>query len=133
MADVDGTGPVEAIAGTTRGSSLYAFVGCSIEPVLNAQGATYSFDYGLRGTGTGVGCVDTGTGPHLVGLNVTADDGTTVHWTRTEVDIDGLAARNGATTEGTFVRPADAAAIDLLHQTTCGDLTVAADGLTLGS
>jgi hypothetical protein len=98
--------------------------------VRDAQGAPYVFSLGFSGIGTGVGCVAIDGRKRLVGLDVTSDRGDTVEWSRTIVELQGATARNGATSSGTFTRPADDHAIDLLHQVTCGQLTMAADGLT---
>jgi hypothetical protein len=97
--------------------------------VTNPEGEQYLFDLGFRGTGTGVGCHDAGGGRRLVGLNVTEDDGTTVSWTRTVIERDGLSASNGRTDDGTFAHGADDEAIDLLHTISCGDRTIADDGI----
>jgi hypothetical protein len=78
-----------------------------------------------------VGCVDVdGDGrTELVGLNVTASDDTTVRWSRTVIERDGVQAANGAQDTGTFRRPADDAAIELLFGVSCGEQTLTADGL----
>ncbi len=106
-------------------------VDCQIVPVTNPEGETYTFGLGFTDVGTGVGCVDTDEGRRLVGLDASADEGNEVAWSRTVVELDGTKARNGATTKGTFSRPDDDAAIELLRQVTCGDLTIPTDGLTL--
>ena len=102
---------------------------CAIGVVRNPQHAPYSFDLGFRGIGTGVGCATSPTGRDLVGLDITAQDATTVHWTRTVIALDGLNARNGAVTSGTFAQPRDAAAIGLLSSISCGDQTINANGV----
>ncbi len=126
-ADVDGDGRVELIAGSTRGTELFGIQGCEIVPITGEDGEPYRFDYVTDAPGTGVGCID-GT---LVGLDITSDDGTTVEWTRTPIEIEGTTARNGEVETGTYTHGQDDAAIDLLSQTTCGDLTVEADGVLL--
>ncbi|HEY8543467.1 MAG TPA: hypothetical protein VIL36_00405 [Acidimicrobiales bacterium] len=126
VADADGTPPVELFVSDGRGVQLWAFQDCRLQPVTDPGGRPYLFDLGLRGYGTGVGCVD----GQLVGLNVTTEDADgTVHWARTVITRDGLVADEGTTTEGTYRRPGDDAAIELLHQVTCGDRTLAADGI----
>lgn len=80
---------------------------------------------------TGVGCVDAdGDGQRdLVGLNITSSDDTTVEWTRTIIERDGLQASNGARDSGTYRRGRDDAAIAALSTVTCGGLTIHDDGL----
>jgi hypothetical protein len=129
VVDADERPPTELFVSDGRGVLLYAFADCAVAPVTNPEGRTYAFDLGLRGTGTGVGCVEAGGGRRLVGLNVTSDDGTTVAWSRTVIELDGLSASNGATDRGTFTHGPDGAAIELLHGVSCGDLTMAADGI----
>lgn len=129
VANADQRGPVEILVSDNRTVQLFAYTDCMIKVVRNAQGSPYEFDLGFRGTGTGVGCVDTGSGRKLVGLNVTGEDGGVVHWKRTVINLDGTEARNGASSEGTFTRPADDAAIDLLHTVSCGDRTITRDGV----
>jgi len=126
VADVTGDGQLIALAGDGRQVLLYAISACSILPVQNAQGQQYAFDLGFTGQGTGVGCADVdGDGVRdLVGLQ--ADGGTV---TSTVVQLDGPRATNGTsrTAEG-----ATAAQLEAAHQVTCGDLTLAADGVTSG-
>jgi len=129
VADVDATPPVELLVSDGRSTQLWAFADCALVPVTDPAGEPYLFDHGLRGTGTGVGCVGRGDDRRLVGLNVVADDGTTVRWERTTIERDGLVADEGATESGTFTRPADDARIDLLRSVTCGDRTLAEDGI----
>ncbi|MBX3286523.1 MAG: hypothetical protein KF703_14340 [Actinobacteria bacterium] len=130
VANVDEQGPVELLFDDGRIVQLHAVVDCAIVPVTNPEGETYRFGLGFTDVGTGVGCVDTAEGRRLVGLDVTKDEGDDVAWSRTIIELDGTDARNGATTTGTFHRPEEAEAIDLLHQVTCGTLTVPADALT---
>ena len=132
VADADETPPVELFVSDNRGVQLWAFADCRLQPVTDPDGQPYLFDLGLRGYGTGLGCVDAdGDGRRdLVGLNAVGDDGRgAVEWTRTIVERDGLVASNGATDEGTYQSPADDADIELLRSVTCGDLTLDADGI----
>lgn len=131
VVDVDDEPPVEILASDGRSVELWAFSDCRIQPVTNPQGDTYTFSLGFTDVGTGVGCVDIDGQRHLVGLDVRSDDGTTVTWARTVVLLDDTAARNGETATGTFRRPEEAGAIELLHQVTCGERTMAADGITV--
>ena len=50
-------------------------------------------------------------------------------WTRTIIERDDLVAANGATDEGSYERPGDDAAIELLHQVSCGDLSLTDDSV----
>jgi hypothetical protein len=126
VADADDTPPVELFVSDGRGVQLWAFDDCQLQPVTDPDGQPYLFDLGLRGFGTGVGCVD----GNLVGLNVVSEDAQgNVGWTSTVITRDGLTADEGATTEGTYRRPTDDAAIELLHQVTCNDLTMAENGI----
>jgi len=131
VADADETPPVELFVSDNRGVQLWAFDDCELQPVTNPEGQPYLFDLGLRGYGTGVGCADVdGDGRRdLVGLNITASDDTTVDWSRTIIERDGLQASNGATDSGTYTRPADDARIELLNGVSCGELTMDADGI----
>ncbi len=108
---------------------LFAYVNCTLAVVHNRQGAQYTFDLGFRGTGTGVGCIPDGARTDLVGLNIVSQDATTVHWSRTVIDVSGTSARNGASTTGTFTQPQDAAAISLLSTVSCGNQTISANGV----
>ena len=134
VVDADQQGPVEIILSDGRAASLYAFKDCAISKVLNPQGQVYAFDLGDRvGTGSGIGCVDTPAGRRLAGLNARpSPDGTTVTWTRTVIELDGLAAHNGAVTTGVYHLPADKAKVALLDDITCGSLTIHHDGVTAG-
>jgi hypothetical protein len=132
VADADETPPVELFVSDSRGVQLWAFDDCRLQPVTDPEGRPYVFDLGLRGYGTGVGCVDAdGDGRRdLVGLDAVDDDGRgTVTWTRTVIERDGLTADEGPTTEGTYRHPADDADIALLRSVTCGGLTLTDDGI----
>jgi hypothetical protein len=100
---------------------------CALVDATDAAGAPWQFDLGFTGYGTGVGCLDlTGDGTTtLVGLNATGD-GSTV--TRTAIDLTGTVAAAGVSDTVTL-DPGDQAAIDSAHQITCGDRTLAADGV----
>ena len=132
VVDADQRPPVEIFADDGRMVELWAFQDCSIQPVLNPQGDTYTFSLGFTDVGTGVGCVELSGHMELVGLDVVAEHGDQVDWSRTVIELDGLHAHNGQKTTGTFTRPTDAAAIQLLHEVTCGELTMADDGITAG-
>jgi hypothetical protein len=127
--DADEEPPVELFVSDGRTVELWAFADCRLAPVTNPEDEPYLFDLGFMGTGTGVGCRDVPGGRELVGLNITDDNGTRVDWTRTVIERDGLAARNGPTDEGRFERPGDDAAIELLHTVSCDDVTIDRDGI----
>jgi hypothetical protein len=124
VADVTGTGELIALASDGRQVLLYAISSCSLVPVRNAQGGQYAFDLGFTGFGTGVGCLDVdGDGTRdLAGLRA---DGTSI--TRTVVTLTGPTAANGASST---VPGASADQVELAHQVTCGDLTLAGNGVS---
>lgn len=132
VVDADDQGPIELFFDDGRLVQLHAFVDCRIVPVTNPEGETYTFGLGFTDVGTGIGCVDTDEGRRLVGLDVDeeAAEGDTVGWSRTIVELDGTEASNGPVETGTYTRPEDDAAIELLRAVTCGDLTMADDGVT---
>lgn len=131
VANADELGPVEIIISDGRGASLYAFVDCSIQPVRNVQGQTYQFDLeNLRGHGTGIGCIQTSQGRRLAGLQAEDRTDTKVSWTSTVINLNGLKATNGIKRTGSYTLPAEKVKADLLDQITCGDLTMAANGVT---
>jgi hypothetical protein len=101
--------------------------------VRNEQGQQYAFDLGFTGYGTGVACEDAdGDGTRdLLGLLLEpARDATSeVVVQQTVVELDGDVARNGATTSA----PAgDEVRQQMAQSVTCGDLDLAADGVTTG-
>ncbi|CAN5606888.1 hypothetical protein BH10ACT1_BH10ACT1_19340 [soil metagenome] len=133
VVDADEQGPAEILLDDGRLVQLDAFVDCKIVPVTNPQGDQYRFGLGFTDVGTGIGCIDTPDGRRLAGLDMdqATSNATTVHWTSTVVELSGATAKNGATAEGTYQRPADDAEVALLSTVTCGDQTVAADGISL--
>jgi hypothetical protein len=132
VADVTGAGEIVALASDGRQVLVYAVSRCSFVVVRNVQGRQYAFDRGFTGYGTGVGCLDlTGDGVRdLVGLDlVTAADGTPGSVRRTVVELHGPHARNGASDT---VPVRGAAAAEAARSVTCGDRTLAEDGVTSG-
>jgi hypothetical protein len=97
--------------------------------VQNPQGEQYAFDLGFTGYGTGVGCTDLdGDGVRdLVGFLADADG---TGYTATAVVLDGPRARNSDVS--THVSDAGADAVERARSVTCGDLTLADDGVTTG-
>ena len=126
VADVTGDGELVALASDGRQVLLYGISDCQLVPELNPQGEPYAFDLGFTGFGTGVGCadVDSDGTRDLVGLQT---DGTSV--TSTVVRLDGPRAAN--TDTAVTVADAGPAQVDLAHQVTCGDRTLAADGVAM--
>jgi spore germination protein GerM len=130
VVDVDGRGPVEVLADDGRAVQLWQFRDCQLVDVLNVQGQPYTFSLGFTDVGDGVDCIDVGGTQQLVGYDVVSDDGTTVEWSYTVVEVGDGVATNGPTTVGTYARPADSAAIDRLRQVSCGVMTMGTDGIT---
>lgn len=129
--DADEQPPVELLVDDGRTTQLLVFDDCGIRPVINTRdGEPWLFDRGFRGVGTGVGCVDIGGRRRLVGLNIEQAGDDAVEWSRTVVNLDRRSATVGRTDRGTFDRPDDDYAIELLSQVTCGDLTMPDDGLS---
>ena len=129
VADVTGDGELVVLASDGRQVLLYAYSECAIVPVQDPQGEQYAFDLGFTGYGTGVGCLDVdGDGVRdLAGLQV---DGDGTGYTATPVVLDGPRARNGEISQG--VSDAGAEAVEAARSITCGDLTMADDGVTTG-
>jgi hypothetical protein len=132
FADVTGHGEVIALVSDGRQVPLYAVSGCQLVPEENVQGRQYAFDLGFTGYGTGVGCADAdadGT-RDLLGLElVTGPDGKPTAIQRTVVELRGPQARNGA--RSTLASPS-AQQAKLATSITCGDLTMAANGVRTG-
>jgi hypothetical protein len=131
VVDTDERAPVELLVSDGSAAEVWAFVACAVDPVVGPDGAPFVFD--LTGdTGTGVGCADAdGDGDRdLVGLDVTGDDGTTLTWDRTIIELDGLSATVGATDSGSS--PAPESGPSILTSVACGDLTITDDGIASG-
>jgi hypothetical protein len=129
VADVTGDGEIVAFVTNGRAVDLLRFQDCALAEARNPQGQPYTFDLGFTGFGTGVGCVDaTGDGVRdLVGLNIERDgSGQAARITRTVVELTGLQASNGPTSEV----PVTPEAVTSAQAVTCGDLTLEVDGLT---
>jgi len=131
VADVTGKGELIALASDNRQVPLYGISSCSFVPELNAEGQQYAFDLGFTGFGTGVGCVDAnGDGTtDLVGLKFEPESNGAGTISRTIVELDGPQARNGATDTVTVTRASEA---DEAQSVSCGDVTLAQDGVTSG-
>jgi len=131
VADVTGEGQLIALASDNRQVLLYGISSCSFVPELNAEGQQYAFDLGFTGFGTGVGCVDAnrdGT-TDLVGLMYEAETNGAGTISRTIVTLDGPQARNGRTDTVPVTRASEA---EEAQTVSCGDVTLADDGVTSG-
>lgn len=133
IADVTGHGEVIALASDGRQVLLYAVRDCQLVAVQNVQGQQYAFDLGFTGFGTGVACADVdGDGvADLLGLLLQPPGAHNAQEVvqQTVVVLDGAVARNGRT----VVSPAgDPARQQDAHSVSCGDRTLAADGVTSG-
>jgi hypothetical protein len=129
FADVTGKGELVALASDGRQVLLYAVSQCQIIAEKNLQGQQYAFDLGFTGFGTGVGCVDAdGNGTRdLVGLKYVQGNPGSIK--RTIVTLKGPNARNGATDT---VPVTQASMADEAQTVSCGNLTLAANGVTSG-
>jgi len=133
VAPVDNRGTVAAITSNGRAASLFVVHNCSLVPATNPQGRQYTFDLGVSGNGTGVGCsqVTGTTSRNLVGLKLTKDAaGKPMSVRRTVVMIDGTSATNGPSDTVDISGEPDGSAATTATQITCGDLTVNANGVT---
>lgn len=72
VANTDNRGTVAALASDGRTVQLLLVHHCGLFAAQNPQGTNYEFDLGVRGTGTGVGCLQVAgsSGRSLVGLKV---------------------------------------------------------------
>ncbi|HEV7725855.1 MAG TPA: hypothetical protein VGO74_02900 [Modestobacter sp.] len=124
VADVTGDGEPVALASDGRQVLLYTVSACTVVPVRDDAGRQYSFDLGSTGFGTGVGCADVdGDGTRdLVGLLA---DGPSI--THTIVELAGPTAANGTSVT---ISDAGPGLLEEARQVTCGDLTLAADGVS---
>jgi len=133
VANIDGT--IVALASDQRAAALLLVKNCALVSAQNAQGSTYSFDLGAGVSGTGIGCSQVaGTqGRSLVGLKLIRDStGNPQSVERTQIIIDGTQARNGAHDTVSATGPQGAAAAASATQISCGDLTMAANGVHSG-
>jgi hypothetical protein len=131
FADVTGHGEVIALVSDGRQVDLLAVSACQLVPEKNAQGQQYAFSLGFTGYGTGVGCVDANRDgvTDLVGLKFVPEPQGAGTIQRTIVVLTGPQARNGATDTVPVTR---ASMADEAHAVTCGDLSMAADGVSTG-
>ncbi len=133
VANIDGS--IVALASDQRAAALLLVKNCALVPARNAQGSTYYFDLGAGVSGTGVGCSQVaGTqGRSLVGLKLIRNStGNPQSVERTQIIIDGTQARNGAHDTVSATGPQGAAAAASVTQISCGDLTMATNGVHSG-
>ena len=132
FADVTGHGEVIALASDGRQVQLWAVSACQLIPIQNVQGQQYEFDLGFTGYGTGIGCADAnGDGMRdLLGLKLVTDPGgTPTSIERTIIRLNGPHASNGPRFTLRSPTPAQA---EQAGSITCGDLTMAANGVSSG-
>ena len=131
LIDAQQDGNHQIIVDTGREANLYTVSGCKITTVVDQQGAPFLFDMGhRRGNGDGVGCSDLGDGRHLVGLLQLRDkqDKPLLTVRRTEIDLNGVTATIGRSDTITATSDQDPA-WTTAATISCGDLTMARDGL----
>jgi hypothetical protein len=129
LIDAQQNGQRQLIVSNGRGAHLYLVNGCDITTVIDQQGQPFMFDLeNLRGQGTGIGCADLGEGRRLVSLQaVVGDNGWTVR--RTAIDFDGATAKSGRSDTQNASSQQDPI-VTAAQSITCGDLTMAKDGVT---
>jgi len=123
-------GQVIVLGDDGRLVELFTVVGCRVAPVRNVGGQQYQFAHAMGNGGTGVGCLGPGNRAGLTGLDARTIDRTHISVRRTFVEVTGTRARNGTSDSLTATLPADQRLIDSAHNVTCGDLTLATDGVT---
>ena len=142
LIDAQQDGNHQIIVDAGREAHLYTVSGCTISPLIDQAGACLSwahcqpgmpflFDMGHRaGNGDGIGCSDLGDGRHLVALLPKNDNG---QWNvrRTEIDLNDATATIGRSDTVTATSDKDPTWITA-HTISCGDLTIARDGLSAG-
>ncbi|HST85938.1 MAG TPA: hypothetical protein VLL08_29640 [Kineosporiaceae bacterium] len=102
---------------------LYAVLDCAIVPVSNTQGKQYTFDEGVTGFGTGVGCPLIGASRHLVGFLAKpggAGDGYIVTRTMVNLSEGGTRALNGTVKTLATGVPSSNPLVKKAQAVTCG-------------
>ena len=123
------TGQVVVLGDDGRLVELFTVLRCSVRPVTDAQGQQYQFGHEFDVGGTGVGCLGPGNRAGLTGLDAREVQGDHVTVRRTFVEVTGTRARNGSSDSLAATLPRDRRLVDSAHDVTCGDLTLAADGV----
>jgi hypothetical protein len=143
--DAQQDGSHQIIVDAGREAHLYTASGCTITPTIDRAGACLSyprcgpgtpflFDMGHRaGNGDGIGCSNLGDGRRLVALLPKNDTGLRGQWNvrRTEIDLNGATATIGRSDTVTATSDNDPT-WTTAHTISCGDLTIARDGLLAG-
>jgi hypothetical protein len=128
--DAQQDGQHQIVVSDGRSAHLYVFADCRLQTVADNQGAPFLFDLqNLRDHGTGVGCSDLGppsVGRHLVGLQALNNGQWTVR--RTEIDLNGTLATIGQS-DTVAAASAQDPAVTSAQTISCGDLTIAKDGV----
>jgi hypothetical protein len=128
--DAQQDGQHQIIVSDGRSAQLYVFANCRIQIAADNQGAPFLFDLqNLRDHGTGVGCGDLGPsspGRHLVGLQALNEGQWLVR--RTEIDLNGTLATIGPS-DTVAAASAQDPAVTSAQTISCGDLTIAKDGV----
>ena len=128
LVDAQRDGNHQIIVDAGREALLYAVSGCAVTPVVDQHGAPFVFDRDdRRGNGDGVGCSDLGEGRRLVGL-LQLRDQQLPQVRRTEIDLNGATATIGRS-DTVNATSEDDPAWTTAAEITCGDLTLARDGL----
>jgi hypothetical protein len=127
--DVDQRGPVELIASDGATAHMYAFQGCEIRPIIGPDDRQYLFDLSFERPGSGVQCRDIdGDGRReLLGVFFADKGNGTATVEQTVVELDGIAARNGDTSERTVrIEAGDTDPGGPYEGLNCGDATITA-------
>ncbi len=125
-------GTTAALASDQRPAALLLVKSRALVPAQNAQGSTYYFDLGAGASGTGVGCSQVaGTqGRSLVGLKLIRDSkGNHSRWSGPGSSSTVPKRVTAPTTPVSATRPARRPAAASATQISCGDLTMAANGV----
>ena len=128
VVDAAGNGEHQLIVDTGRDAQLFVISGCQIQQVVDTSGKPFLFDVGNRqGYGDGVGCSDLGDGRHFVELLPQQEGG---QWIvrRTEIVLDGTIARI-ARSDTVAANSAQDPAVTTAYMISCGDITMATDGV----
>ncbi len=136
--DVDQRGPVEVIAADGAMAHMHAFQGCEIRPIIGPDDRQYLFDLSFERPGSGVQCRDVdGDGRReLLGVFFAANGDGTATVEQTVVELDGITARNGDSSERTVrIEAGDTDPGGPYEGLNCGDAVITAemiDGSTAG-
>ena len=132
VVDPTGTGAPLDVLVSHRLLDVLTISGCSLATVTDKESHPYQFGMGWTSFGTGMGCSTVGGKTGLVGLNAVkqADGSFTI--SRTAVLQTGTHAVNGPT-DTVRAAAGSAAAASAMAVVSCHDVTLAKDGVALGS